>query len=352
MHGVIGLGRRAVFAFHAEILSCVGWRRSAPLQGLEWTKVTNIGADVLPTFGQEATLRALVLSGGGNFGAMQAGSLEVLIEAGLTFDMVVGNSAGALNAISLAADPTAAGVAKMQAVWHKVEAESVGSLSVVNGLRQLVLQQEGLFPSQPYARFLAGHLPAGITTFGELRRLHNIPAYTLAVSLDDGQPRLFGDRDDDRLIDGAMASSALPPYFGPWQADGKRYVDGGVHTNLPIRAAVDRGAEEIVAMWIQPKIPDPESIRGMIAVTSSAFTWMVRSLSGVELEWARAAGIPFRLLPLHPPPDVAFWDFEQPELLFEIGRQAARASLEQQPLSPERWWPALRRRLRHALART
>lgn len=294
-------------------------------------------------------MRAVVLSGGGNFGAMQAGALEVLMAAGLSFDMVVGNSAGALNAIRLAAEPTVAGTKAIQDVWRKVDQESVGSLSVVLGLRQLVLQHEGLFPSHPYARLLMENFPRGVGTFGELRQIHGIPAYTLAVCIEDGQPRLFGDRDEDRLIDGAMASSALPPYFGPWPADGKRYVDGGVHTNLPIRAAVDRGADEIIALWIQPKIPAPESIRGMIAVTTSAFTWMVRSLSGVELEWARAAGVPFRLLPLHPPADVAFWDFEQPDRLIEIGRQAARQSLEQEPLEPGGWWPALQRRARQLL---
>ncbi|MGA9533415.1 MAG: patatin-like phospholipase family protein [Anaerolineales bacterium] len=291
----------------------------------------------------------MVLSGGGNFGAMQAGALEVLIDAGLTFDMVVGNSAGALNAISLAADPTPAGVRQMQAVWRGVEAESVGSLSVVSGLRQLVLQQDGLFPRHSYARFLMANFPVGITTFGELRDLHNIPTYVLAVSLEDGKPRLFGDQDDDRLLDGAMASSALPPYFGPWRVDGKRYVDGGVHTNLPIRAAVDRGADEVIALWIQPKVPDPDSIHGMIAVTSSAFTWMVRALSGVELEWARAAGIPFQLMPLNPPADIPFWDFEQPDRLIEVGRQAALEYLKEQPLSPKRWWSGLGKRLREAL---
>ena len=41
---------------------------------------------------------ALVMSGAGNFGAMQVGALEVLLENGFHPQLVVGTSAGALNA--------------------------------------------------------------------------------------------------------------------------------------------------------------------------------------------------------------------------------------------------------------
>ena len=38
------------------------------------------------------------LSGGGNLGAMQAGAMRTLLEAGIEPDLLVGSSAGALNA--------------------------------------------------------------------------------------------------------------------------------------------------------------------------------------------------------------------------------------------------------------
>ena len=40
---------------------------------------------------------ALVLSGGGNLGAVQAGQLQALIRAGIRPDLIVGTSVGAIN---------------------------------------------------------------------------------------------------------------------------------------------------------------------------------------------------------------------------------------------------------------
>lgn len=52
---------------------------------------------------------AFVLSGGGSRGALQVGALQVLLEAGVRPDLLVGASAGVVNAAYLAADPTPAG---------------------------------------------------------------------------------------------------------------------------------------------------------------------------------------------------------------------------------------------------
>lgn len=50
-------------------------------------------------------MRALVLSSGGNRGALQAGAVEALTRSGLEFDLIVGSSVGAVNGAFLAADP-------------------------------------------------------------------------------------------------------------------------------------------------------------------------------------------------------------------------------------------------------
>ncbi|MDQ7028746.1 MAG: patatin-like phospholipase family protein [Ardenticatenia bacterium] len=52
---------------------------------------------------------AFVLSGGGNRGALQVGALQVLLEAGIQPDVLVGTSVGAVNALFLACDPTPQG---------------------------------------------------------------------------------------------------------------------------------------------------------------------------------------------------------------------------------------------------
>ena len=70
---------------------------------------------------------AYVLSGGGNYGAMQVGALEVLLAHGPRPQMLVGTSAGALNAAYLATDPTLEGARRLGDAWRGVRLGHVGS---------------------------------------------------------------------------------------------------------------------------------------------------------------------------------------------------------------------------------
>src|SRR5687767_9241335 len=63
---------------------------------------------------------AIVLSGGGPLGALQVGALRALFEHGIRPDIVTGTSVGALNAASLAFDPTPEGVAEMERRWRSL----------------------------------------------------------------------------------------------------------------------------------------------------------------------------------------------------------------------------------------
>jgi predicted acylesterase/phospholipase RssA len=56
-------------------------------------------------------MKAFVLSGGGNLGAGQVGTLLALLERGIEPDLLVGTSAGAINAAYLAGDIVALALA-------------------------------------------------------------------------------------------------------------------------------------------------------------------------------------------------------------------------------------------------
>jgi predicted acylesterase/phospholipase RssA len=49
-------------------------------------------------------------------------------------------------------------------------------------------------------------------------------------------------------IDGALASAAIPGVFGPYELGAEHYVDGGVREIVPVRAAVQLGATEVIAI--------------------------------------------------------------------------------------------------------
>src|SRR5437763_5989973 len=76
--------------------------------------------------GPSAPIReAVVFSGGGSLGAAQVGALQALFEAGITPDVVVGCSVGALNAAFVAVDPTAARVNELEQLWRGMTREAV-----------------------------------------------------------------------------------------------------------------------------------------------------------------------------------------------------------------------------------
>jgi predicted acylesterase/phospholipase RssA len=71
-------------------------------------------------------MRALVLSGAGNFGALQAGALEAVPETDFLHDLIVGTSAGVLYGPLLACEPTPGGARRVQSAWRQVSLREIG----------------------------------------------------------------------------------------------------------------------------------------------------------------------------------------------------------------------------------
>jgi NTE family protein len=209
-----------------------------------------------------------------------------------------------------------------------------------------VTSKDSLVPNIPLARFVARSLGMELTTFGELEALHGVRARTIAVCMDTGELVAFGDRDDDRLIDGAMSSTALPPYLPPWRAAGRRYLDGGVLSKLPLLPAIERGATQIVAINVTNVAGHADTARGMVSIAGYALSLGIEGMTQREVDLARRAGVELRLLDLNAPADVAFWDFAHADRLIAAGRKAAQAWLDESPLQfRSAWRTAVRVRL-------
>src|SRR5271169_6059351 len=68
---------------------------------------------------------AFVFAGGGSLGAIQVGMLRELVHAGVSADLVVGSSVGAINATYFAGTPNAAGVDKLEEIWRGLQRNDV-----------------------------------------------------------------------------------------------------------------------------------------------------------------------------------------------------------------------------------
>jgi NTE family protein len=71
---------------------------------------------------------AFVLEGGGSLAATQIGMLRALTEGRPRPELVIGTSAGAINAVAFAADPTAAGIAELETLWRSLHRRDLATL--------------------------------------------------------------------------------------------------------------------------------------------------------------------------------------------------------------------------------
>lgn len=179
---------------------------------------------------------AFVLSGGGPFGAVQVGVLRALLDSGITPDLTVGTSVGALNAVHIASNPTPAGAAALADTWHSMRRDDLfpgGRLvSMLHALRKgtCVYSNEGL------GRIIDDGLAA--RDFEDLA----IPAHVVATDLKTGEEAWF---ESGPIKPALLASAAMPGVFPPVEIDGVTYIDGGVANNVPVSRAIEAGARKV-----------------------------------------------------------------------------------------------------------
>lgn len=288
---------------------------------------------------------AVVLSGGGNHGALEAGALEILLGENLHPRLWVGTSAGGLNAILMASNPTPEGARVLQDLWRHARPVPQGAASLLTAARRFTAGKESFFPNEPVANYFRLHLPQGLETFGDLYDRSAKRAFTLAVEYPSGSPRVFGEKRADRLLDGAMATSAFPMYFPPWDVGSRRYLDGGMQANLPVRTAVAHGADEIIAIEVHSEMI-MTSGSGLLDVAGFTLNTVLRQQTEDQLAWAHHEGVHVHYLILdagNTPP----WEFTHADTLIARGRDAARTFLARNgdiPRGPT--WRFISRRLR------
>lgn len=264
-------------------------------------------------------MRAFVLSGGANYGAQQVGALEVLFEHGLVPDMVMGVSAGALNAAWVAVHPTLEGVQELGRIWREDAATFIPPVGPLVALFRLMGGKDSLLSNDSLLQFLR-RWPFAESTLGEFTRPR---LYTVAANYHTGVLRIFGDDPNDRLLDGLMTSTAMPPFYPPWEVDGVPYLDGGVISHLPLLAAIERGADEIFALrnghgFVMGAAPVQ---RNVLSVGTQAISLMVHRQVELEIEAVqRDRAVRLHLIDLHTDDDPGLWNFARAAELMAAGR--------------------------------
>jgi NTE family protein len=206
---------------------------------------------------------AFVFGGGGNLGAVQVGMLQALLEAGITPDLVIGCSVGALNAAGIAADATLDGVRAMRQTWLHLNGDDLFPAGRISGLWTLGRKGHAIQPNTGLRNLIERTIP--------FRRLEDapIPVHVVATSLVTGRGRWFS---QGAVRDAILASAALPAIFPPVVIDGEPFIDGGVVDNVPISRAVALGAKRVYVLHVGNFSRPRQLPRRPIDVLLSAFS--------------------------------------------------------------------------------
>jgi NTE family protein len=282
---------------------------------------------------------AVVLSGGGARGALQVGALRALWEAGVQPDLLVGTSIGAANAACLALHGlNETGLAALEATWRDA---ATADLLPANYLWLTLRALFGRTSRVSETRMRDFFIAHGLTPEVHFGDLSGPQLILVSGDLNSGRAVLYGTAPDQLVLEGVLASSALPPWIHPLGVGQQSLMDGGVVSALPVEPAMQQGATEIIAL-------DLADNRGMLANAGGLAPFFAHYMATVqqretalELALAEARGVPVRRVSLRPAAPVPLWDFSRSPELIAVGYTLTQAALAGRPsaTAPRRWWP-------------
>lgn len=270
---------------------------------------------------------AFVLAGGASLGAMQVGMLQALYERGIVPDLLVGTSAGALNAAFIASRPQmVATVEALARVWrglHRVDIFPINPRAAISGLTN---HGDHLVPDTGLRRLVARHL--------QIERLEHasVALHLVAFDLLSGEEVRLS---DGPAMDAVLAATAIPGVLPPVHLGDRLLVDGGVVNNTPISHAIELGAERIYVLATDDPAARavPLTPRGALDVAVHAFTLLVGARLQFDLaRYATAAEL--IVLPAVNRERVQPTDFDHASPLIAHALAAARTALAPQVVEP------------------
>jgi NTE family protein len=206
----------------------------------------------------------LALGGGAARGFAHVGVIQVLEEAGIQPELVVGTSAGSLVAALYASGKTSAQLKRV--------AETMEEAEITDWMMPIL--NRGALRGEALARYVNTQVG------GRLIEQMKIPLGVVATDLHSGEPVLFRRGNTGSAV---RASSAVPAVFQPVKIGAREYVDGGLVSPVPVRQARDMGANVVIAVDISTD-PEGSPASDTFQILMQTFNIMGKSLNTVLLK--------------------------------------------------------------------
>lgn len=198
--------------------------------------------------------RAVVLSGGGAKGGYQIGAWQALRELNFLPDIVTGTSVGSFNGALMVLDK----YDEALKLWENISMESVFTQFLENAdyndqnhdgyIKKLTIEalRKGGVDFSPLNSIIKSLIDE------DALRKSPIEFGLVTTKFPNKKQieRFINDIPQGEAIDYIIASASAFPLVRSHKIGDTKYIDGGYSDNLPIQMALDRGAEEIVAVNI------------------------------------------------------------------------------------------------------
>ena len=182
----------------------------------------------------------LVLEGGAMRGMFSCGALDVMMENGVTFDLCVGVSAGAVFGCNLKSGQPGRAIRynlRFAGDWRYCSLRSWLTTGDLYGVE---------FCYRTLPRELD---PFDVQTF----RRSPMEFYAVCTDTQTGEPvyaKIMNG--DDADMDWMRASASMPIASRPVKIGGRTYLDGGLSDSIPVEFARRQGCDRIVTVLTQP----------------------------------------------------------------------------------------------------
>jgi len=244
----------------------------------------------------------LALGGGAARGFAHVGVIQVLEEAGIRPDIVVGTSAGSLVAALYASGRNGA---QLQQVAESLEEAALTDWT-------LPIFGRGALKGEALARYVSSLVNH------KLIEEMPMPLGIVATDLGSGQGVLFRRGSTGTAV---RASSAVPSVFQPVTIAGRDYVDGGLVSPVPVGFARQMGADLVIAVDISSP-PEGQATGDSLQILLQTFAIMSKSINRFELKEADVVVRPALA-------GVKSADFTAKRRSIEAGRRAMQQALPQ-----------------------
>lgn len=271
---------------------------------------------------------ALVLSGGGAKGLAEIPLLEALEEEGIPVDMVLGTSMGSLlgslycagySPKEIRAFMTELDLVSIISEWpqpslrvpaYAMSTKNDNYFSLPFSLSQTkVGAAPGVLGDQKILNMLSTYLSkvGDVEDFDKLA----VPFRAVAVDVSTGKEVVYKSGSLVRAVRGSMS---LPGVWVPaLMSDGTYVMDGGLQNNLPVRLAVESGADIVIAMDVASSVyKNPEEVDDLLSVGIQIFNMIISTNAVAQHKLADLLLIPDLR-------EFSTMDFSRPRQIIEAG---------------------------------